>query len=991
MWCVLLSCCFVRTSISSIRKNTQLTIAHAVLFIGAAFAIGCSGGGGNGDPTSTLNPSNPLPETTQPPDPQPLVLKSLAVAPENISSKVESNAMHSTPVMAFNSDGAGVAVWGIYSGNGGRVVYSIFNPGTKVWSPELTIAISERSELDIAAISNGQSFLVAWSDGYDLYARTFSPGGSQPWSDSTLLNDLGKSIYTGQDHIGLATDGNSYLVVWRGPDVYARLYSAGKWSAQQVLGPTDRSAGYIQILGLVDHLVSGGATGYVAAWVEVGDGISVSRDSTRIRANVYNNTTANWAGAFSVATENTYIDRLDIASNKIGHALYWQLRPENTSTMWSAIARVSAYDTRASTVLWSAPTTLSTSFLGSESNISLAASATDFAAVWAEQTDASAPVELRSSQYVAGTDSLATWTTPESIVTVKYSQYSYGDLKIVGGQSGFACAWNSGGWVVRALHSNGVWSVENSLQLKPDQNISAFKLASRENEYALVYGVFTYSSFANRLEETFASESSGLIWSSPMTVFPLQHLPSIRSSSRAEPAAYGSAVGFWYAAARRAADSTDKISGTIIHRPGAEAGMVERLSTGKYRGSADMPHIASNSSGDLLVAWPQFDDGLTVLYAATRHAGTWSEPIRLSIPNPDPYNSYVGVNDRSIHVASNNNSFAVMWSDEFGASIRLFDGSKPVPDQWDSAPRRVNGYEVGASNQGTALTAYKTGYGLSWIQYSSSPFGQTRSVELATLVDGVWQQLNVDPPILTGGYTADLSALAVGNENSLLIAWQATADTGAVSMATRIFKDDKWSTKSTIFTATPTSVERLVVEADASGGFAMYWINRLDQLYGTLLLKDSPAWAPPQQLAKYTLEFASTSGALGHTAAWFSSSTLEAVNAQADKWRFLTPRLHDWRIGYNRSETQTHLIEVEGSLFHAWTAYDFNNHGIGVGRLTDGIWTDVFAVGDLGGGTVQRRDPSIAKFGNGAAMAWVQYDRDVDASDAEIVVQPDLF
>jgi hypothetical protein len=988
------------------RKLSLRNSARAVLIAGIVFITGCADGSSSGaqpqddlvkDPNSnqpivtpTPDPS-PTPKPKPTPTPIPLSVKTLTVNPEVVSKSVTSNGLHLTPQIVFNNSGAGVATWSVVTGNGGRTLYAVFDAETKSWSPEKTLANSSMNVPEPQLISNGQTFLLAWQKDYELYAQVLTPGAAPSWSDVRRLDTGAARLVLGQ--FGLATDGNSYLLAWNSPGVYAQMYINGGWLAQpELIGPEDPAGGYRLITDSRRKLISGGASGYAAAWTEIGDGITVSRDVNRIRATVFSNSTHAWSGAATVASEVSYISEFAMASNDIGHALNWTMRPPDPSASRNAPTRVSSFDSRVTPTTWSAPTTLSMTTASRSFDAlihsRLAASHSEFMAVWVEQDTSTLPYKLMSSHYSRDATNPPAWNPSAAISAATYSTYvTSADInpELVGNDAGFACLWQNDTGLVRAVYTVSSWSVEPPIKPATGLFITAARLEAFANQFALSYAVKPTSVSATTPEQSYASEWSASQWSPALAVLPARNNGLSGSFLGDETATIaGSSWGFWYAAPLRAYNAADHISNVVIRRPGALPDVEEKLAVNAYAGSALSPLLAANSSGDLLATWRQFDDGRNVLYAAIRHAGVWSAPAQLDAPYPGVVDS--GVYASSIHVASNGNTFAVAWRDASGVNLRRFNGV-----QWDSAPRRVQGNATHVSTAGAALATYKTGYALSWVQRTESAFGTVRSVELATLLDNKWVQIQVESGVVTNVYGPNVTDLAESKDNALLVAYDSIGTDGSITLTTRAQVNDAWADPTAISAINSSGINGLTLQSTPSGSFALYWqLNYHSQLFAALLLPNASAWTTPKLLATDVSEFGSVAGIGGHSAAWFASTELNAVQSNSVDWQLLASRQPNWQVGYYY-EAQPRMVEVGATILYAWNATDYWTHAVGLGKLIDGVWTEAFAVGDFGVGPIQRRDPSLARFGDGAAMAWVQYNRDIDASVAEIVVQPALF
>lgn len=960
-------------------KSSLQSTAHTVVVAGMLLTAGCSGGnsGGAKPQDNIVDPNVVTPTPTPRPTPLPLSVKPLSVSPDVVSKDVVSNASHLTPQIVFNKDGAGIATWSVITGNGGTAVYSVFDAVTKTWSPEKSLASSGTYDPHPQVITNGQTFLLAWQRDFNLYAQVFTPGALQPWSRLQQLNDTESRIYN--DPIHLATDGNTYLVAWQSPYVYAQLFADGNWLAQpELIGPTDHASGYGPVLDTRRSLVSGGAAGYVAAWYEYGDGNDI-----RIRANVYRNDMHGWVGAATISNETGYVTDIAMASNNIGLALKWTINPPISSGSWIDTTRVSVFDTRELSAKWNSPTTLSITTearsYGHSTNSTLAASKFEFATVWAERDNATSAVKLLSSGYSLDETNTAAWRTTAPIAAALYSNNA---PAITGSDTGFACVWINDTGLIRAIFSGGVWVVE--APISSEQNIAWSILVTYANQYAVAYSLQTFTAPSTFSNLVYASEFSGSQWTIPTAVLPQHHDGMDNYFQTIHPLVVtGSPAGFWYAAPQNAADAADKISNVVIRRPGSPSETVGKLAVGQYRGSPDAPLLASNSGGDLLVLWPQYDDGYNNLYAAIRHMGIWSTPIQLNVRDPGVYRG--GISKKSIRVAANGNTFAVVWSDEFGVNFRSFDGT-----QWDATPRRTNGNNSQITTYGGALTTYKTGYALTWTQHSSSPLGNIRSVELATIVNNTWIQASAESISTSDSYGAEDTAVAEGQNNVLIIVYQSFNTPGSIKLTSRMRTGDVWMNPVIVSDTYSHDVSYLTLQSAPTGSFALYAQLYTGQLIATILPPNSTSWTTPHESTQYSHAFGSVAGAHGHTSAWFSDYGLEAVQAQTNEWHEIVTVHPDWQAGYS-SVSQPRMIEIGDSVLYTWGAMDFLNQTLGLGRLVDGTWTEAFAIGDFGLGPIQRRDPSLARFGEGAALAWVQYDRSVDASVAEIVVQPALF
>lgn len=232
-------------------------------------------------------------------------------------------------------------------GEGYILVYRRYNDSTNteqvlaryydgvVWLPPVLLDESQYDPFGFTqTVCNGSSCLSIWSrydgNGVEVYASEFT---GTSWNTPQPL--MSEDYSWGMDVPRLATNGESYLVVWfQGESVIGRIH-AGDWGAPTLIGDRVLNAWYRPDIPSVQS----NGVGYAVAWTAYDD------IRTLIKANVFDG--HEWGNVSDIYADEVYLLSFDplgsndkLAAMGDGYALLWGAYVGTTTELHDLYASV---------------------------------------------------------------------------------------------------------------------------------------------------------------------------------------------------------------------------------------------------------------------------------------------------------------------------------------------------------------------------------------------------------------------------------------------------------------------------------------------------------------------------------------------------------------------------------------------------------------------------------------------------------------------------
>ncbi len=814
---------------------------------------------------------------------------------------------------AFTPAGNGIAVWQVDSGAGRTVVYSLYDPASRTWSVEDSLAFTTNDPRPEVA-TNGTGYLVSWLDNASLQARVYTSTG---WDTATRL-DTGGSGFFGTFRYA-ASNGLGYAVVWgRGTDVFARVHDGVAWTPMAHLdeGAAAGDSAY-------GGRVASDGIGYVTVWThtEAGERRLFSR---RILADG----TAAPARQLSDPDAGSCLDPTIVPMTG-GYCLAWRqytgtgpqpgvqaavLDADGAGTgvlvssvqtipafpvvaaygtrcgvAWSTSARVEAalYDAG-----WSVTYRLDTSGATSDTP-TIAAGALGYVVAWRERAGASGPytdlyhrifdaagwlgfapvsypsiLRVRSAARdngfaLAWDVSSSGGVTPDSVfarvnqgvpVRLDGVHGQVGQFMIAPGGSAFLAVYGQGEQVYCRAFSTA-WSAETS-PVAVSRAGSAARPAAITNESGRTLAVW-WQYHRGAYARLFGSVHDGTTWGSPVWL----NYPDVGGAQGAAVAQSGGtlAVGWSWQGLVRAR----------VHDGAAWRDTVS-LEAPPRTSAASVPALAGGGAG-YVAAWASDH-----VYARIFDGAAWGAEVQLDRPGA------VGATYDPV-ATSNGEGYVVAWAedDDLGIGVDIyaavFDGAAwGVTTLLDQAGFEESGEVTGAVSNGS-------GYALSW--YLQDTLGDADGYVAvyaadtwgaATLLDavGAENRLETGPALATDG-------------RGYAAVWSQYDALSFQSAHVRSYNAGLWSEAIRLDEGATPAVADGPVIGGGSGGYAAVWAQQRStgeqDVYVRLLAGGT--WLPPRLLeGTLDADWAAPVAVLGRQAGF----AVLAVRAAGSVWSLVS-------------------------------------------------------------------------------------------------------
>ena len=672
----------------------------------------------------------------------------------------DTSAYHNNPHAVFNKAGTGLAVWNQFNGKTNRILYSVYSAG--VWSAEAEMA-KNTDESFISSpelATNGTDFMVIYTQGYEIYAMSFSIKGIP----STAVK-ISSSYQYG---FSIASNGSGYAVTWHGSDgnIYANIYSGGTWGTETILESGTGDA--------YSPCIASNGSGYAVTWQQ-DDG----NGTYSIYASIYNgkgwdaeklleNGTGNatqpsiasdgssyavtWQqddgiGVYSIyasiysgkgwdaetllesGTGNAYSPR--IASNGSGYAVTWQQYDGSPYSIYASI-----YNEKKG---WE-PETLLENGKGGSYEPRIASNGIGYYAVTWQQDDNGVP-SIYANRYVG-----KEWDTATLLGSgTDNASYPY----IASNGKGYAVTWqqpdNLGRSNIFASMYEGFWGantelVKNSYEGSSDEPV----LATNNSGTTLA----VWGQYENGTISVYGRIRSGGSWADPFKIS-----DSYATYRDLDVATDGNdfMVAFTACTLNLITVSSEGIPGTAVPM---------------YDSACSFnPRIASNGSG-YAVTWQQYNNGVPSAYANIYSGGTWGTETLLGS------NTNFAFEPR---IASNGSGYAVAWCQNDGSTYSIY-ANNYNGSAWGTATL----LETGTGNAyGPRIASNSTGYAVTWYQDDGSAYSI-----YANIYSGGARGI---PTLLENSTDSTFGPHIASNGSGYAVTWQQGDGSGVLSIYANIY------------------------------------------------------------------------------------------------------------------------------------------------------------------------------------------------------------
>ncbi len=850
----------------------------------------------------------------------------------------------SSPILANNDAGDGVAVW-IVQDAGYSLKYSMYDSNSDSWSPEaLLFSSALPNSMEPQLVSNGAGFALVWAGsddvGHQLYGSFYD--GSH-WSTPVIIDTEVGAVNSPV----LASNGTGYAVAWNqsvaGDNrIFASVTTdATSWGAPVVIDNGLLNARYPKI-------VSNGSE-YAVIWQE--------GSPERIGVNISN---GGWSAGTAILlddeTSTSGSNGYDIASNGSGFSVVWGNNNRaynrtyyNSGTFgWSPIIEIDGF-------IW--PANLGGTSGGPE--YSIASNGTGYATIFTGSAN--------SIKYaVTNTAGDSHWGTPVALQQ-KYNFQQSGTPMIVSNGKTYATLWpqytnastfdlfssvyDGSSWPVATAIDTGISSIPEgyySLVGSGSQYIATW--VKQPGNTTKVYAkVYTETSPQNGWGQVQALDNGA------QNVTP----PTIKARPN------GGATVSW--------SQLDR--GVFAHTFNSSNWSGERLLATAPGGSSLSPRLISNEHGQILAVWKQKSSNNYDLYANINKNGSWGQPQLL----------FTGSDKIEFYVTSDGNGFAMTWNDYDGAywSIfaSIFDGV-----QWGQVLEVDDSSIEGDAYTGgrfSPIVSNGNGYMLVYTQYDGSKYYDTYARHYQGSGWGTPVVLNSS----THSSNVSVTPSIATNGTSYLVAWVAKPEKNMVGpdAYSSVFNGTSWSTDELFIDGGFSSDISISVIGLVSNGanYLAVWVqdDGTPQYRVLSNFYTAGSWGTASTLNTGTTGHQITtpsaiSNGNGYAVVWDEhAGTADSVVANIyDGTSWLGPvTLDDGASG------SVHLSYFAGDFISSnadnyavtWTRED------GAGALDpfvsifDGTWSPATAM-EAGAGSVDYLH--IASDGNGFLTAWIQKD-----------------
>ncbi len=598
---------------------------------------------------------------------------------------VSTLSTSSSPILAYNDAGDGVAVW-IVQDVGYSLKYSMYDRSSDTWSSEALLSSSAFSNLmEPQLVSNGAGFALVWEESDDVEHQLYGSfyDGSN-WSTPVIIDTEVEAVNSPV----LASNGTGYAVTW-----YQNIVGDSRIFASVSTDATSWGAPVVIDNGLLNarypKIVSNGSE-YAVVWQEA--------LPERIGVNIYHE---GWGVGTAILLDDetsTYGSYgYDIASNGSGFSVVWGNNNSvynrtyyNSGTFgWSPIIEING--------------SISPAYLGGASDgpvFSIASNGTGYATIFSGLAN--------SIKYaVINTAGDSSWGTPAAL-QLESNFHEPGNPMIVSNGNTYAALWpqytdastfdlfssvyDGTSWPIAAAIDTGVRSIKGGYSLVGSGSQYIATWAKQFGNSTKVYAkVYTETSPQNEWGQVQALDTGS------QNVTP----PTIKARPN------GGATVSW----------SQLDLGVFANTFNSSNWSGERLLASAPGGSSLSSRLFSNGHGQTLAVWKQKSSNNYDLYVNISKNGIWGQPQLL----------FSGSDQIEFYVTTDGIGFAMVWNDYDGAywSIyaSIFDGI-----QWGAVTEVDDSSIAGHAYTGgrfSPIVSNGNGYMLVYSQYDGSNYYDT--------------------------------------------------------------------------------------------------------------------------------------------------------------------------------------------------------------------------------------------------------------------------
>ncbi len=855
-----------------------------------------------------------------------------------VSKEQTLSSGSSSPVLAYNSAGDGMAVWQVLDADY-ALKYSVYDSASGTWSSEANLASAwdggsmESQQL----VSNGTGFALVWkhydSGNVDLVG-SFYDGVN--WSTPQVID----TENTTANSPVLASNGDGYAVAWDQDQsdqnrIFASISTdASSWGSATVI---DNSA-----INARNPKISSNGTDYAVIWMQDG----------RLGVNVYAGSWSSSTAALLDSASGYNIGGYNISSNGSGYCVVWDQDNVYSRTYYNSGG-----------FTWSTQADIAGSNNSVIRDHSITSNGTGYAVTFLHDNgtthDAYAVINA------AGND---VWGAPALLESEAGVIDLDGAPHIASNGITYATIWSQHDGastydLMASVYEGNSWPTGVAIDAASDPVTSGYNLAGSGNHY-----VATWTQTVGNTLNLYANTHDGNNWGqveSLETGAENVTVPNIDSDPN------GAISVTW------GQSSTGPFVNTFN---GSSWGGEVVLNSSPTGGSSYIPKLINSGNGRTLAVWTQTAGAFENLYVNIHENGAWGQPQLLS--TNEKYTEF--------HTATDGNGFAVVWEgfdDGYGSIYAsIFDGSNwstatRVDSQVAGSARIAWGSDVSpiASNGNGYMLTYSQRDGLGYIdiyarEYDGVNWGTPKVLDLPSI-----------------NYSAHDFPIIATNGTSYLVAWVQYDGSDPNHDATDAYSSE--------FDGTSWSTAKLIVDGGAANYIISYevdlvsngtdylavWTQEDASAYGRPManIYTSAGWGTPVALdagaiGHYTYRMPrAVSNGVGYAVAWKEDAQDVGLN------RFVGANVYDgnnWVGPTNFDDGSSdylwfstgseNLISTDGNNYVViWSREDSNGVRDLFANVYDGSWSPISAL-ESGSGWIT--DINVVSNGNGFLSAWLQ-------------------
>lgn len=612
----------------------------------------------------------------------------------NRISNLSAPGNATTPILEYNYDGDGIAIWEV-SNIVHSLVYSIYSQDSDTWSPETILSSStDSSSMNPQLVGNGYGYALVWRQytnaGYQIYSSFYN---DSDWSTPEIIDT--EDTEPGPPVI--ASNNSGYAVAWHQDQagqsrIFARISSnSSTWEPAVVI---DNSA-----TGSSNPKISSTEDDYAVIWLQD----SPSRVGVNIYSGSWSSTTAELLDESSAYN----VDSFDIASNGTGYSVIWGKHDGTRDNIYSR----TYYYNYSLGFIWSSLGEIDGSdFNASFGNQSITSNGSGYAVAFRRYNGT-------TYDAVAGVNNAGNvnWDIPQ--VLENKSDSINGFPIITSNGDTYAALWSQYDGAstndlyasVYSADSSPAWSTGLAIETVNAPVNSGFTLAgivSGNNGSSSQY-IASWTQQVSDVTNLYANVYNGSSWNVAIETLETRDQNASAPSIEMNPS--GGVTVAW-----------SQAGAGVFTRvfDGNSWGSEKTLTSSTFEGSSYAPTLFSNGNGKTLALWQLYSGSNYNLYANIHEEGVWGPAQVLSTGNVD---------SSTIHAASDGNGFAVTWGENDGSydSIyaSVFDGTSWGSSiEVDNSSLAGDAYQVSNLYGSSGIASNGNGYMLVFRQFDSSNY-----------------------------------------------------------------------------------------------------------------------------------------------------------------------------------------------------------------------------------------------------------------------------